>query len=814
MPFLGPNWEFDITSFIVGVVVTTIIFLTIYLLRTPAAALRSGMADRLGQTRQRLTMGSEARYREDLIAALQKHHLAGSLISLEDILIQPRFILEEPPPNPDDEEAFEPDITYVVPVSPDYPDLAALFQAPSRSLLDLARSAGSLVIIGRQGSGRTTALAMLTIYAARLEPEYFSRAITPIFLHAGNLNLAGSKNRAAADVLFEAAAETLPNFSIGMPTRNLTRALKNKTALVILDGWDDLPETAHAGVVGWLRSFRDDFPGVRVIAAGPLQGYGPFQELGLTPVIQGGWTDDDYHQMVHRWVAIWETLLAARKLPKDDIDPAMVAGWISGGTAGRLPYDITLKIWGGLAGDIEGPRPVDWFASYLNRMGIGGEVALGLEAAAVELLQSGSAGLGRAAYVKHINAAVPYALNVSRQDPTDAVEQLARPGGLLARRAGKTFAPAHPQTLGFLAARAITGHTAPDVLVQNLADPYWRVALQPFAALDDATPIVSQLLNGSIDVLQMGLMTCASWLADAPSNANWRNEALGRLAQLVMSADASPVLRGRALSAMIRAHDDHINQFLRQGLTSEDPLARQYVAIGLGASRDASAVSELAILMDDSDLYVRWAAALALVLIGNLPALESLGTKLLEGDEHQRIAVGKVLAMHPSEGHPMLRDAIEDQDTIVRRAAVLGLRRIGPEKWVLDLLEDSFLNDPEWIVKNAAEDASQYLKANAPREVTPTPTPAELNWLVSWAAKQGSSVPSDPQGGLQMLLRALSEGEELVQAAAADYLGRLGNDTVKGELTKAASSSSPHVREAAQKALAALAWAKAAAFSN
>jgi len=162
----------------------------------------------------------------------------------------------------------------------------------------------------------------------------------------------------------------------------------------------------------------------------------------------------------------------------------------------------------------------------------------------------------------------------------------------------------------------------------------------------------------------------------------------------------------------------------------------------------------------------------------------------------------------------MLRDAIDDQDTIVRRAAVLGLRRIGSEKWALDLLENSFLNDPEWIVKNAAEDAIQYLKANAPREVTAPAAPAELNWLVSWAAKQGSSVPPDQQGGLQILLRALSEGEELVQAAAAAYLGRLGNVTVREELEKAVSSSSPQVREAAQKALSGLAWAKADAYTN
>ncbi len=61
MPFLDPEWGFDTTSFIVGVFVTTIIFLAIYLLRSPAAALRVGIANRLGQTRERLTMESEAR---------------------------------------------------------------------------------------------------------------------------------------------------------------------------------------------------------------------------------------------------------------------------------------------------------------------------------------------------------------------------------------------------------------------------------------------------------------------------------------------------------------------------------------------------------------------------------------------------------------------------------------------------------------------------------------------------------------------------------------------------------------------------------
>lgn len=802
MPFLDPGWQFDPTSFILGILAATILATTLLLLRAPVAALRTRIANRAGATRERLAMSGDERYLHDLNSALQNHHLAGSLIALEEVVIPPRYVLEPPPPDPNADD-FEPDITYVVPVSPDYPELSALFQAPSRTLRDLARSETSLLIIGRPGSGRTTGLALLAIFATRRDSDHFPTARMPVFAHAANLDTSEKSAAQPARALARAANATFPGMSSEVPQRSLERALEDGTALILLDGWDDLPPADRESVSEWLAAFHAAYPQARIIATGPIFGYQPLLAAGLVPVVQGGWTDDDFRRLVWRWVRAWEALLAARRRRADDaVEPALVAGWLSGGTGGRLPYEITLKIWGGLAGDAEGPRPVDWFSSYLQRKGIGGEVTLGLESAAVALLKSGKRGLSRSAIVKHINAAVPYALNVSRLDPADAVDRLARPGGLLARRAGNLFAPSHPLTLGYLAARALSRKERAELLAEHYAEPYWHVALQPYAAIADATPIVSKLLNGSNGVSQAGLLTCARWLTDAPSNAGWRNEVLKRLAQLVMSPTAPAMLRGRALSALVAARDDHVSRFLQRGLTSDDPLARQFAAVGLGANRDGANVSALSELMRDGDLYVRWAAALALAIIGTLPALEALGTWLLEGDEHQRLAAGTVLALHPSEGHAMLRDAIEDQDTTVRRAAVLGLRRIGAEDWVMELLQQAFVGDPQWIVKSAAEDATQFLRAGAPRPVPPLPAAADLKWLSDWAQQHGQSAPTDTEGLRRSLVAALQDGEEPIQVAAAYYLGAMGIDEATPALRRATQSGSSEVREAAFSALA------------
>ena len=104
-----------------------------------------------------------------------------------------------------------------------------------------------------------------------------------------------------------------------------------------------------------------------------------------------------------------------------------------------------------------------------------------------------------------------------------------------------------------------------------------------------------------------------------------------------------------------------------------------------------------------------WSAALALALIGDQDSIEALGKALLEGNELLKQATCEALALHPSEGHAMLKEAMNINDIVARRSAVLGLKRIGAKDWVLALLDLAYVGDTQWIVRSAAEEAIQEL---------------------------------------------------------------------------------------------------------
>lgn len=105
-------------------------------------------------------------YLTALIEQARKSHLFGHKIRLDDILVEPRFI---PPPDlmqpPEDDVPIE-DVFDSLPMVHDYPYLYAPYNMQTLSIDDLSRGAKSIVMIGTQGSGRTTALLTIALWSA------------------------------------------------------------------------------------------------------------------------------------------------------------------------------------------------------------------------------------------------------------------------------------------------------------------------------------------------------------------------------------------------------------------------------------------------------------------------------------------------------------------------------------------------------------------------------------------------------------------------------------------------------------------------
>lgn len=200
-------------------------------------------------------------------------------------------------------------------------------------------------------------------------------------------------------------------------------------------------------------------------------------------------------------------------------------------------------------------------------------------------------------------------------------------------------------------------------------------------------------------------------------------------------------------------------------------------------------------------MEVQLAAGMALGAVGTEEALETMLIAFTEGSEQVRQAMAEAFAAMPGEGYAILHEAVEDQDMMLRRASVFGLRRIRTT-WALIAIYRAFLEDEQWYVRSAAQQAFQEIQYG--RSESPTvayPQPWAIPWLAEWAASRGETMPAG-EGAQQMLLRALQEGEPSIRALAAVNLGQLGLATMTKALYNALRDRQDDVRSAAHKGLA------------
>jgi HEAT repeat protein len=216
--------------------------------------------------------------------------------------------------------------------------------------------------------------------------------------------------------------------------------------------------------------------------------------------------------------------------------------------------------------------------------------------------------------------------------------------------------------------------------------------------------------------------------------------------------------------------------------------------------RDTEAVADLQkILANDKEIFVQQAACLALAGIGSTAALEVLAKVLLAGKENIRLAAAEALACDPDEGYPMLREAVELDNLLTRRAAVFGLARV-PQPWAEDLLQKIQLEDSQWVVRGAAAEALEYRRNPSWKIRSPAQDPSELAWVVAYAAKQGLGV-APGKASLQTVRKALKDGSTAEKAAALDALAWTGDPEVIPDITQALRSPTPYLRDVAFEAL-------------
>jgi hypothetical protein len=355
----------------------------------------------------------------------------------------------------------------------------------------------------------------------------------------------------------------------------------------------------------------------------------------------------------------------------------------------------------------------------------------------------------------------------------------------------------HPVLVAYLASQSLIQHEgAPQLMKQ----PKWsaqEITLQYMAVQDfQASWVLEQIKEDeSIDPLLGKLLTIARALRDAPEKSAWSSELLRRLASTLQKETLSNNVKARVISALVNSNYPGVPVLLRKLLSSPQGELRHLAALGNGILRDAKSISDLIKLIDDPSPQISRSAILALVSIGEGPALDAVGYTLLHGEESQQQSAAEALSNHFEEGHPTLEEGSRHENPAVRHAVVFGLARIG-QPWAMDILQKLQTEDDQWLVQDAA---SQMIEATtAPNSRLPSKLPplTQTPWLIEFAAEKGIGV-APGKAAFDLLYQALLEGNDEQRLSALYYLKYQGDDSAIMPVYEIFYSEKGELREAA-----------------
>lgn len=817
------SFSFDRISFWLGFLAGLIFFWLLSRARPWLTAQFQAILVTLRSTKESITAGSDVRIRNDIIRFTEQLHLANQLFSLSEVLIHPRLLAPPPlvepglPPPPEDITA------QTIPYIPDFPELAATYNAPTFTLVEALQGGANLVLIGHLGSGKTVAMAHLANRLSRSDRNFGTLTnLTPVFVHVGDLVLSQEIPDQRLTTLVNAVSQYVTSMNQSRLENFLDQIFRQGEAILLVDGMDELPPIDFTKIVDFLSQLIQEYPTLRVVATASPYYYDGLTSLGFIPVPMAIWGDVQKAAFLERWSRLWMKFVSQASEEDDAVNPTLLNAWLLNDKTPYSPLEFTLKVWATYAGDILGPKLIDSIESYIRRMTVGTLGSRpGLENIASQALISQRPFFNQKearSWVAEFDKLVQsppskeqvesaQSSQITQEFRSEDVAPVSRiisaltDNGMLCTLNNQRIRFIHPTVVAYLAGCGFDSLSKPENFPKSLE---WAVnsdTLSYLLAQRNDSPIVAEILEESQAPLELTAVKIGRWLSLANENSRWNNSAMRKLA-IILQNDYNPLsLRSRALVALSSTRNAGVSTLLKQLMESELISQRQLAALGTGILRDPKLVQSLNSLLEDAFPITRQAACLALVAIADRQSLEYVADALIGGDEDLRRSAAEALANNVEEGYPTLREGASIDDVLVRKASIFGLQRIALS-WSTDIIEKLHVEDEQWVVKDAASQALHELALPNPRIPKPFPQLHNLPWLIAFAGERGIGV-APGKAAWDLLMLSLREGNEEQMIAALQFLAIHGNASAIQPIQEMIDSNSISldVKEAAYNTL-------------
>ena len=807
---------FDRVSFWIGFLTATLFWWLLGRFYPLIKRLFAHLREQAQAARLERSTGDAVRLGNDILRQAQGWHLAAPLFSLDEIGIPVRLLAPAVPPIVYEPPASEDITDWALPNMPDEPELPSFYGAPTLSLVEALHDGANLVLIGQPGAGKSFALAQFACQLVRLPKGADLAGTLPVLLHVANLEISETASQDPLPVLVGAFAAYSTSIRLKRLPVIFEAMLKQGRLLLLLDGLDELSPAQLAVAEGYLKRLLEQYPKLRAVITAHPGNLAGLTSLGFQVVALASWGPEQRSEFISRWSHLWQRYIAAKDQDKTPVDPLVLVGWLLNTSARLSPLELALRIWAAFAGDALGPGSLAATESYLRRMTAdqppknrAGLAQLAAQMVLAELpvieRKKAESWLGGAETLQHETPPESAPETAVSEPEKGRHEQVRARGalpdllscGLIVSRSGDRVSISHPALAAYLVGQVLAPiHAAP----QLLAQPDWwgKSATMPYLAILDAQASwVTQSFERpeTDDPFQMSVLDAGRWLKLAPDGLPWVSQLMRRLA-LCLQQELLPFsVKSRALTSMVLSNNPGVAVLLRQMLSAAQPVQRQLAALGLGYLRDTKSVIELGKLIDDHSPGVSRAALLALVAIGDQTGMETVAYTLLHANETLRRAAAQALTNNPEEGYPTLQEGSTLEDPGVRRAVTYGLGRVR-QPWATEILEKMVAEDSQWVVQDAANQMLNTIQNPHPRQPRPLPPLNQTAWLIAFAAERGMGVaPGKP--AVELLYKALREGNEDQKLAALYYLGQSGEESVVLPVYQVYFSSDGELREAA-----------------
>ncbi|OQY21452.1 MAG: hypothetical protein B6I35_08390 [Anaerolineaceae bacterium 4572_32.2] len=802
-------WRFDPWSALIGAGVALLLAWLIYHFRDELRLGWEAVTAPLLQLRSILQASADDLYRELVIARARSLTVSAHTAPLDAVFIEPKLLAPS-------QSSLSTSESELAPTSPQ--------ELPLRRILG---GHPQLVILGEPGAGKTALLAYIALSCARSTMEAEQAETTlgpdqkrlPIYVplpamdwDEPNETDLECQEETPTDNSEDAqpeddAIEKLLNIALSAVggkstlTSALRQYLEAGRAIVLADGWNELPPQQRQQAAVWLTELNTALPGNLWLVGAGARGYAPLIE-GFVPLALAPWNIIQVEEFARRWVEAYacedeDSPVSARRLIVELQSAARTA---------NSPLELALRAFVYLAAQETPASRAKLFDRALELllwqeqeddawMSATGRMALGQ--LAIQLQQEERTTCQR----EEIEAAIETALPPAEELPANATARVFRAltgeRGLLLLAGDDLYAFVHPLWQAYLVARQLIA-VAPTTLVERLNDPHWAEALRFYAEIGDMGPLVTEWLRTPDDMFYTRLRTLGAWIGAAPDGAAWRNGAMAILARVFLKPGHPAQAQQTLAEALAATNMPGVAYLFKQALKHRSAETRASAMLGLARIATESDLPILEAVLEDESPFVREAAVRGLAHMNVDVAVRWLEHVLLEGEDALRPLAAEKLAQCGDQGRNILIEAAKSEDMIIRRGAVAGLAQIEAQ----ETLEKIAREDEQWIVRSAAAAALEDMEEKKAKAagVAPPSEIGQLPWLISWAAAQGEGAGVG-DAARRTLQRALSEGNTSVRLNAAQMLAQVGRTDDVKLLRAAMNDPEPVIASAAVDAL-------------